>query len=161
MSTLSLIRVICSLYPWCELYVHCIPDASYMSTVSLMQVICPLHPVHELLCPLYRFRLRFISGNRTREFNIPKSQQYAEPEVFAYHLQNVIFLQSAWKWTWRCLVFGSFQVQISGRRQASLIKVSRDFFFHPSRTLENVTPKGASSDVRGDVLAPPGDFGNE
>jgi hypothetical protein len=146
MSTVPRIRVICPLYPSYDLYVQCIPSMS----------------CYVLLCPLYGIRLHFISGNKTREFNIPKSQHNSEPEVSACHFQNDISLQSAWKRMWLYLVFSTSQVQISGRRQASLITVSHDFLlFTQSSILENATPRGASSDVRGDVLPPLWDFGNE
>jgi len=98
MFTVSLIRVICSLYPWYELYVHCIP----------IRIICPLYPWYELYvncipymsCYVPCTASAFASSLVTRKFNIPKSQHYPEPEVSACHLQNVIFLQPAWKRMW-------------------------------------------------------------
>jgi len=172
MFTVSLTQATCSLYPWhtplftvslTQLYAHRIPDTSYMFSVSLTQAICPVYSLY-MNCYVNCTASAFASSPVTKQENLtsPNHNKILSQNLSACRLQNVISLQSACKRMWFCLVFSSSQVQISGRRQASLIKVSRDFLlFTQPRILKNVTPRGVSSDVRGDILAPLSDFGNE
>ena len=163
MSTVSLLPATCSLNPWHKLYVHSIPNTSYMFTAPLTQAVCPVYPLY-MNCYINCTAFAFASSLVTKQKNLtsPNYNIILSQKLSVCHLQNAISLQFAWKRMWFCLVFISSQVQISGSRQASLIKVPRDFLlFTQSRILQNVTPRGASIDVRGDILAPLWDFGNE